>query len=345
MLEPESFGVLSYWIAFAGVISIISRFGLNHTIVVYQAKKNQSFVNNVNSISIVLISIISLIVLFFDPLVALLAFSSSLFLMSIQNQLGQQRYKKYLLLNILKGTFILALPITLYFYFDISGVLVGMSVAYLVSSFSFFQVWKIKDLSLQFFKKNFSVLLHNFGVDSSTSFVRFIDKLVIIPILGFTSLGIYQLNIQILVGLELLPLSLHSFLLSEESSGKSHKKISIIVIIISIVIAITMIFLAPIIISSVLPKYSEGIPSLQILILSLIPLSIAAIINAKLQSQGSTKVGYSALVRIGSLVILIIILGSQFDLIGLSLSVLFSSILYSMFLAYIFKKESKNKLM
>ena len=310
-----------------------------------QTKKNQSFVNNVNSISIVLISIISLIVLFFDPLVALLAFSSSLFLMSIQNQLGQQRYKKYLLLNILKGTFILALPITLYFYFDISGVLVGMSVAYLVSSFSFFQVWKIKDLSLQFFKKNFSVLLHNFGVDSSTSFVRFIDKLVIIPILGFTSLGIYQLNIQILVGLELLPLSLHSFLLSEESSGKSHKKISIIVIIISIVIAITMIFLAPIIISSVLPKYSEGIPSLQILILSLIPLSIAAIFNAKLQSQGSTKVGYSALVRIGSLVILIIILGSQFDLIGLSLSVLFSSILYSMFLAYIFKKESKNKLM
>ena len=104
-----------------------------------------------------------------------------------------------------------------------------------------------------------------------------------------------------------------------------------------------MIFLAPIIISSVLPKYSEGIPSLQILILSLIPLSIAAIFNAKLQSQGSTKVGYSALVRIGSLVILIIILGSQFDLIGLSLSVLFSSILYSMFLAYIFKKESKNK--
>ena len=345
LLEPEIFGMMSYFIAFAGVTSIISRFGLNHSIVVYQAKNNEIFVNNLNSLSIILISFISIIILFFDPLIALLSFSSSLFLMSIQNQLGKKEYKKYLLLNILRGILMLSLPITLYFYFDISGVLVGMSLAYIISSFSFFKIWKIKYLSIKFFKKNFLVLLHNFGVDSSTNFVRFIDKLVIVPILGFTSLGIYQLNLQILVGLELFPLALHSFLLSEESSGNRHKKISIFVVLISVFIVLLIIFLAPSIIFTLLPEYSEGIPSLQILIISLIPLSLASIFNAKLQSRESTKVGYSALVRIGSLIFFIVILGSQYNLIGLSLAVLFSSILYAGFVIFLFKFESKNRLL
>jgi len=343
LLEPEIFGMMSYFIAFAGVTSIISRFGLNHSIVVYQAKNNELFVNNLNSLSIIIISFISIIILFFDPLIALLSFSSSLFLMSIQNQLGKKEYKKYLLLNILRGTLMLALPITLYFYFDISGVLAGMSLAYIISSFSFFKIWKIKYFSIKFFKKNFLVLLHNFGVDSSTNFVRFVDKLVIVPILGFTSLGIYQLNLQILVGLELFPLALHSFLLSEESSGNRHKKISIFVVLISVFIVLLVYFLAPSIIFTLLPEYSEGIPSLQILIISLIPLSLASIFNAKLQSKESTKVGYSALVRIGSLIFFIVILGSQYDLIGLSLAVLFSSVLYSGFVIFLFKFESKNR--
>lgn len=342
LLGPESFGTISYWIAIAGVASIISRFGLNHTIVVYQAKNNYSIVNNVNTLSLILISVMALILLAFDPFVALLSFSSSLFLMNIQNMIGLKKYKKYLLLNILRGSLVLILPIFTYFYLDMLGILLGMSIAYLISSFNFFKILKLRNLSLNFLRNNFSVLFHNFGVDASTSLVRFIDKLVIVPILGFTSLGIYQLNFQILIGLELLPLSLHSFLLSEESTGTKHKKISIFVVLISIVSAFTIIILSPIFISEFLPKYADGIPSLQILILSLIPLSIAAIFNAKLQSSESTKVGFSALVRIGSLVILLIILGSAYGLMGLSYSVLISSILYTMFLTFIYRIESRK---
>ena len=61
LLDTESFGTITYWIAIAGVASIASRFGLNHSIVVYQAKNNISFTNNVNTFSIIFISIISLI--------------------------------------------------------------------------------------------------------------------------------------------------------------------------------------------------------------------------------------------------------------------------------------------
>jgi O-antigen/teichoic acid export membrane protein len=342
LLDPESFGTITYWIAIAGVASIASRFGLNHSIVVYQAKNNISFTNNVNTFSIIFISIISLILLTVDIFIALLSFSSSLFLMSIQNMIGLKKYKKFLKLNILKGVLVVSLPILSYFYFDLSGILLGLSISYLISSIDFFKILKIKYFSLSFFRDNFKILFHNFGVDVSTTLVRFVDKLVIVPILGFSSLGIYQFNLQILIGMELIPMALHSFLLSEESSGAKHKKISIYVIIISIVCAFSIIVISPIFITEFLPKYVDGILSLQILILSLIPLSISAIFNAKLQSKESTKVGFSALIRIGTLVIFLIILGELYGLIGLSLAVLLSSIFYVIFLALIYNHDLKK---
>lgn len=75
--------------------------------------------------------------------------------------------------------------------------------------------------------------------------------------------------------------------------------------------------------------------------IAIIPLTISSILNAKLQSKESTVVGYSAIVRIGSMLVLIPILGSMFDLIGLSVAVLLSIILYTISLYIIYKKSSK----
>ena len=48
LLSPEEYGNLSYLIAIAGVASIISRFGLTHSIVIFQAKSDYSTVNQIN---------------------------------------------------------------------------------------------------------------------------------------------------------------------------------------------------------------------------------------------------------------------------------------------------------
>jgi len=100
------------------------------------------------------------------------------------------------------------------------------------------------------------------------------------------------------------------------------------------------IFISPFFINEFFQKYSLGIPSLQILVIAIIPLTISSILNAKLQSKESTIVGYSAIVRIGSMLILIPILGGMFDLIGLSLAVLLSIIFYTISLCIIYKKSS-----
>jgi len=163
--------------------------------------------------------------------------------------------------------------------------------------------------------------------------------LLIAPLMGFTTLGIYQLNIQILFALEVFPIALHSFLLSEESSGKTHKKTSLVIIVASCFIVILVILFSPFFINTFFPKYSEGILGLQILIISLVPLTVSAIFNAKLQAEESTKIGYSAIVRIASLLLFIALLSETYGLIGLSLSVLISTSLNTGFLFFIFRRH------
>ena len=141
----------------------------------------------------------------------------------------------------------------------------------------------------------------------------------------------------------MLPISMHAFFLSEESSEKSHKKLYIWLIISSVILVILGIILAPIIIDNLFPKFSEGINALQIIIITLIPMSIASILQAKLQATESTKIGLGTPIRIGTFLSLIAILGTNFELIGLSLAMLFSSIIYVIVLWIIFRIEKKSE--
>jgi len=341
LLEPEQYGHLSYLISLAGTVAIVSRFGLNHTVVVQQAKQNYLLANQINVLFLILTSAGSIFLLTIDIYAALLCLATSFFVMNIYNQLGIKEYKRYFWLNVSKGLLIIVIPIPMYFILDIPGILLGMSIGYLLSSFNF-----IKSLKFNFefyrLKEHFSVIVHNFGVDSSNRLGKFVDKLLIAPLLGFTTLGIYQLNIQILFALEVFPIALHNFLLSEESSGKKHKKTGLFLIGVSCLIVIVVILVSPFFIDTFFPKYSEGILGLQIIIISLIPTTISAIFNAKLQSEESTKIGYSAIVRIGSLLILMLLLGETFGLVGLSLSVLISTSLNTGFLFFIYKMHKFN---
>jgi len=343
LLSPEEYGNLSYLIAIAGVASIISRFGLTHSVVIFQAKSDYSTVNQINLLVLITTSIAAIILIPIDIFAAFLTLSSSVFLMYVHNLLGLKNYKKYFSYNLLKGSLIIVIPATGYYFFQLEGILFGMAIAYLLSSLPFFKSISFEKNLFQNFKNNFRIFLHNFGVDASTNLVKFIDKLVIAPIAGFAILGIYQLNLQILIGLEIIPIALHSYLLSEESSGNKHRKITGLVLLFSIFLVISIIFLSPFVIPEFFPQYIEGIESLQILVISLIPLTISSILNAKLQARNSTKVGYSAIIRIGSLLIMLVVLGSQFGLLGLSYSVLLSAIFNTIFLIYIFKSDNKEK--
>jgi len=347
ILGPTEYGEMGYFIALAGAFSVISRFGLPQTVVVYLAKENKILSHQVNLLAVISSSVASAILLFINEYAAFLCLGISFFFLYQHNLLGEKKYQRFLKSAIFRNSLTFVLPFPLYFVLGLPGILLGMAIGNIISS-----VWLVNSISFKvksfgLIKNYYKVLINNFGVDSSISLVRSIDRLLVGTLFGFLFTGLYIFNMQILIGLEILPRILYLFLLSEESSGKKHKKISYVVVLISILIVIATIIFGPLVIERFFTNYSDGVIGLQIIIISLIPISISSIITAKMQAAESTKVGYSAIVSISSLLILLGFLGNEFGLIGLSLAVVISSILNTIFLYFLYRnfqtKGSNNK--
>jgi len=342
LLGPEQYGHMSYLIALAGTFSALSRFGLPHTVSVYQSKDDHNTTNQVNVLAIITTSIGALVLLFIDPFAAVLSLSISFMLMNLYNLLGLKQYKKHAILDILKSIIMIIFPIGLFFILEIPGILLGIAISNFLCSFHFLKKLNFKVQNFNKIRKNLKVLLHNFGADISSNLPRVVDKLLIAPLLGFTLVGIYQFNLQILFALEMLPIMIHAFLLSEESSGKTiQRKFYFFIILIAIIVVLSVVIFSPILVSELFPKYQEGIFSLQIIVFSIFPLVASSIFSAKLQAKESIQIGYSAIVRIASLLILILILGNLYGLVGLSVSVLLSSTIYAIFLFILYQKVKK----
>lgn len=340
LLEPDSYGELNYIIALAGTFALFSRYGLNYTVIVYQAKKNSEISDKINTLAVVTSSFAAVILLTIDMMAALLSLGLSFYLMNQSNLLGLKKYKAFMINAILRGLIILVIPILLYFYLDIPGIVLGFAISNLLASNYFLR--KIKLVSFWKIKNHFSVMTHNFGADASTNLSRMVDKLFIANLFGFFIVGVFQFNMQVLFVFEVLPTVLYNFLLSEESSGRSHKKISLMVIFGAIVLAVLGIIFSPFFVQEFFPSYTDGIDSLQILLVSIIPLSVTAVLNAKIQAAESTLIGFSAVIRIGSLLVLIILLGELYGLVGLSLAVLLSIIFNTVFTFFLYSKLTKK---
>jgi len=332
LLDPELYGQLSVILALGATFATISRFGLNYTLQVYQSKKKLESSYQVKTLFIISTGVAALILLPINVFSAMFCFGLSLFTMYQQDLLGLHQYKKYMINSIVRGVMFFVLPIILYYFLEIPGVVLGMTISSFVVGIPFFKNFKFK--SFIELKNHFKVLIQNFLVDVSGLSI-IIDKLLISYLFGFFIVGVYQFNLQILMALQALPGILFLYLISEESSGATHRKLGYIIILASVVIALMVIALSPIFVQEFFPKYSEGIFSLQIMVLSIIPQSISSIFYAKLIAKESTKVGFVSLFSVGSVLALITLLGETFGLLGLSLAVLFSAIFTLIFMYFL----------
>ena len=340
LIEPEIFGQISVIVALASTFSIISLFGFSLSLQVYLAKNNLSVVEGIITLFIITTTAASLILLVIDQIAALLCASLSFYMMSQSYFLGQKQYKKFMIDSILKSVAFFIIPLIFYFPFGISGIIIGMAISNFVGSLPFYRHLKIRNLVGV--RKYFKVLLHNFGVNAGNFLPIMIDKLAIVSIFGFFIVGVYQFNLQVLIALSVLSGILGQYLISEESSGKRHRKLSLLVVLVSVVVTIVAIVIAPILVPIFYPKYVDGIQSLQIMLLAIIPKAIGTIFKSKQLARESTKIGYSAIVTIGTLLILIVFLGQLYGLIGLAIAVLATISANTLFF-YILDRMSRQK--
>jgi len=344
VIEPSEYGDIHFFLAMATIGSSIALFGTQDSITVLTAKGHK-IQSGLNVISLGISSIASLcLIIFFQRIdVGIIVIAYVINTLSIGDLLGKKQFLKYSQYNILQKILTLVLGIGFFYAFGPSGIIYALAISYAGYLIRIIKTFQEVPINFKLIKEKLNFLSHNYIVYLAGSFGGQLDKIIIVPLLGSTVLGNYSLAIQVITVFTMFTTILFKFLLPQESSGIQNKFLIQIVIIISVIVSAVGIFLSPLVIPNFFPKYVDVGIAIQIMSLSIIPITISTICTSRLLSKEKSK-----LVLIGNLIGLIIIilgiltLGSMYGTIGIAMSFTLSTISKATYLGLTVKKYQRS---
>ena len=186
---------------------------------------------------------------------------------------------------------------------------------------------------MKLIKPRFGFMMNSYVLDLSRTLSGSTDKLLILPMFGFAILGNYQLGIQFLAVLNIIPSIVYQFILPEDSSGNSNNKLKKYTIVFSIILAFLGVTLSPFVLPTLFPKFADAVEVVQIISLSIIPSTINLIYISKFLGKGLSKI-----ILIGSGVFLLIqtssifVLGQIYGVNGIAIALLIATSVEAIFL-------------
>jgi len=330
LMTKEDYGQLNYLLSIAFLFSGLSVFGLGNTVTTFVSKGEEIVWRQANLLVLFSNGIVFVLLLIFitNLPVVILLLGVSFFTMSLANYLGQRNYKKYSFVVIVQRLLNVPLSLGLYFVMGINGIILGYAISQLLLSYSFFSSLKGSKLQFGFLRSKLPFVLHSYYFDITGDIARNADKLLIAPVFGFGILGLYQIGFQFLTFLTIIPISLFQFLLPQEAAKVQQKQVVIKGVGVAIIVSLVFFVAIPIIIKTIFPHFIESIQVSQIMIFSIIPLTMSAIIYSRFFGREKSKVVLiSSGVRVATLLVLLYFLGKNFGLVGLGFSSLASTTL------------------
>jgi len=281
LMGPEEYGQISYFISIALIVASISLFGAGNSLIVFVAKGEK--IQSLFFIITITISIVGSIILFlmFENFgMSIYAIGFVIFTLVISDLLGKKLYVNYAKYLILQRIIMVSIAIPFYFIFGTDGVLVGIALSFLPFIFIIYRDFR-QPINISFMKSKFKNLLNVYLMDIITLSRGSLDKLIIVPLLGFSLLGNYQLGLQFIVILNIIPMAIYQYVLSHDSSGSPTTKLKILAVSISGLLAIVGALLAPFVVPMLFLEFTESIQIVQILSFSLIPGTITMMYISK----------------------------------------------------------------
>jgi len=208
-----------------------------------------------------------------------------------------------------------------------NGILLGYFIASLFILKELSSLIKNKKIEFSSLKQKISFMIHSYATRLSEVLFAWGDKIVIGILFGFILLGNYYFAFQYYALLLAIPRSVGQYLVPQESQGKKNKKIKQFSLLIACSVALFSIFLAPDAVRMFIPKYEDAILPIQIMGISIIPASISSIQQSEFAGKENSKVILiGQVIKSGIYLILIILLGINFGIIGLAFGILISNI-------------------
>ncbi len=344
LMGPDEYGQISYFISIAMIVSAISLFGANNSLIVFVAKGEK--IQSVFFVITITTSIVASIILFsmFENFgMSLYAIGFVIFTLVISDLLGRKLYLKYSKYLIIQRILMVCIAIPFYFIFQINGALLGIAISFLPFIFIIFKNFR-QPINVIFMKSKIKVLLNIYLIDIITLTRGSLDKLIIVPLLGFALLGNYQLGLQFIVILNIIPMAIYQYVLPQDSSGSSTNKLKILAVGISGLLAIIGAITAPFIVPILFPEFKESIQIIQILSFTIIPGTIALMYTSKFLGAEKPKfIVIGSLIFVTVQIITIFGLKDTYGIYGVSfamiLGFLFEILFFGCISKFMFKKQ------
>jgi len=345
LLGTEGYGEISYLISIAIMAGTISLAGMSNLLIVYGAKniKIQSTIFLIGLISSGIVASIVFFVINNDITISLYIIGYVIFTLVTAELIGQKLFSKYSKIIIIQKIMLVIFSIALYHIIGLQGIMLGIAISFLFFIIMMFQTFRKIKIDFPILKNRYKFSINSFLLDISNAFNGSLDKIIIAPILGFSLLGNYQLGLQFIGLLYLIPGMLFSYALSHDASGNSTKVVKKIIVGISILFSVLSIILSPILLPILFPQFIEAIVVIQIMSISIVPSAVVSTYISKyLGSENSKIVIIGSGLYLSAQIISIIILGNLYGLNGVALSVVISSIVHLVYFIIIDKLYNKN---
>jgi O-antigen/teichoic acid export membrane protein len=336
ILTVDNYGLANYYIALATLVSGIGIIGLNTTVTTFLAKGDEKILFEGNSLALISGIIVSIILSLFEWTAGLLSITTVFFTMTLAETLGKKTYKEYAFIQIGQKIAQLGLSLLLYFQLGIAGVILGYVIGSLIFSYKYLFTLRKFTTNLSSIKTKRNFALHTYGYSLvGLTLSNNIDKILVGPLFGYYTLGLYQLAFQFLMFLGLIPTSLQQYLLPEEASGKNKKQLKIAGFLLSIAACIAIFFLSAYLIPKFFPNFTNATLLVSIMSIAIIPSTAAAILTATLLANEKSKTVFTAgLIYIIALISFLISLGYIMGVLGLAVAIIAAKTLQATYLVF-----------
>ena len=335
LVGADHYGQISYYLALAGIVSSLSLVGASNTLYVYTAKNVKIHASlYFISLSVGIVSSTILFVLFHNIGLSIVTIGYVIYNLSISGLLGSKSYKDYSKNVITQKILMIILAIGLYYLLGINGIVLGIGLSLLPYITRIYKGFKEQKIDFSIIRERSGFIVNSYFSEIASSFTSSLDKLIVAPLLGFVILGNYQLAIQFLTMLYIIPNIFFKYFLPQEASGYPTKNLKKIAILTSVFLAIAGITLSPYVLPIFFPKFIHAVTVLQIVSIAVIPNTINLTFISKILSVEKSKI-----VLIGSIIYIIvqvstiIILGKFYGVIGIAIALVLAETVQTSFFA------------
>jgi len=289
VMQPEEYGEIFYFIAIISIAFTFSSIGTQNSIIVITAKEKnlQSTFNFISLLAGVACSLL-LIIIFYQVDIILLLFGYIMNTLSLSYLIGKRLYSKYSIFLLAQKVLTLVLGVSFFYLYGAEGILFALGLSYLGFLVIIIQSFRKSPINFRGFKNNLTFILHNYSMKAIGTFKEHVDKLILVPLIGFSFLGNYALAIQFISVLSISNTFLSKYLLTNDSRNISNKNLKKFYFLINVCIGISAAIMLPIFVPFFFPQFTD-IGILGIMCLAIIPTSITMLKHSEFLGNENTR--------------------------------------------------------